>query len=386
MRNLLPCKKTNQNNCDGQTTAPTVIYEDLTEVLQRTNPNHNTGHIKHPSLEMIDVKNCHYQGSGYSMAMNAPIFLCSSSSGPDPYCSQELYNPIYEELSDAETELAHGSEDDFAEDELSLNGIETRTLQSKDRNQQSQKQLLHHHCHCYTTSLPYKWNNKDNRYEQSNNTNNSTKRSTLQCVPVNNTVNTSVRRPIVTKTADGTGYRNQNEFHEGILFDSLLQMYPHLSNDINNHQSVAMNNRTNNRNSTRSGLGLSKKLQKFTKGKRLKSCSRAQVSQQQPSLPTITMVSNDNPATMAHFCSNNHTIVRKQQQLFDNSYESVPVLEQLASFRPMPKPYSQDSAFGSDSGYSNNTNCCGMNTSGTGSSRSHNRNMKRLSQISTDLS
>ena len=52
MRNFLPCKKTNQSNCDGQTAAPTVIYEDLTEVLQRTNPNHNTGHIKHPSMEV----------------------------------------------------------------------------------------------------------------------------------------------------------------------------------------------------------------------------------------------------------------------------------------------------------------------------------------------
>lgn len=73
---------------------------------------------------MIDVKNNIHYPSGYPISQHPPVFLCSSP-GPDPYCSQDLYNPVYEELSDAETELErHGghSEDEFAEDELSLAG------------------------------------------------------------------------------------------------------------------------------------------------------------------------------------------------------------------------------------------------------------------------
>lgn len=59
-------------------------------------------------------------------------------------------------------------------------------------------------------------------------------------------------------------------------------------------------------------------------------------------------------------------------------YETVPVISHLATFRPM-KPSSRDSAFGSDSGYSNHT---------TGTSRGSNRGRRdprRLSQISADL-
>lgn len=59
-------------------------------------------------------------------------------------------------------------------------------------------------------------------------------------------------------------------------------------------------------------------------------------------------------------------------------YETVPVLGHLATFRPVPKPYSQDSAFGSDSGYSNHT-------SGTRGSSRGRRDPRRLSQLSADL-
>lgn len=62
-------------------------------------------------------------------------------------------------------------------------------------------------------------------------------------------------------------------------------------------------------------------------------------------------------------------------------YESVPVLGHLATFRPVPKPYSQDSAFGSDSGYSNHTS----GTRGSNRGRS-NRDPRRLSQLSQDIS
>lgn len=76
---------------------------------------------------MIDVKdNVHYP-SGYPISQHPPVFLCSSP-GPDPYSSQDLYNPVYEELSDADSEMVAGthSEDEFAEDELSLGDPERR--------------------------------------------------------------------------------------------------------------------------------------------------------------------------------------------------------------------------------------------------------------------
>lgn len=81
-------------------------------------------------LQMIDVKNNIHYPSGYPMSQHPPVFLCSSP-GPDPYCSQDLYNPVYEELSDADSEMtpAPHSEDEFAEDELSLAGeMERRRL------------------------------------------------------------------------------------------------------------------------------------------------------------------------------------------------------------------------------------------------------------------
>lgn len=78
-------------------------------------------------FQMIDVKNNVHYPSGYPISQHPPVFLCSSP-GPDPYSSQDLYNPVYEELSDADSELVVGthSEDDFAEDELSFGDPERR--------------------------------------------------------------------------------------------------------------------------------------------------------------------------------------------------------------------------------------------------------------------
>ncbi|KAK9875422.1 hypothetical protein WA026_007815 [Henosepilachna vigintioctopunctata] len=132
VQNFLPCKTSPQNNCDGPTGAG-VIYEDLHDVLPRSTPTHHHHHhhqYNHPAggriaptIEMIDVKNNIHYPSGYPISQQPPVFLCSSP-GPDPYCSQDLYNPVYEELSDAESDLVPPthSEDEFAEDELSLGG------------------------------------------------------------------------------------------------------------------------------------------------------------------------------------------------------------------------------------------------------------------------
>lgn len=71
---------------------------------------------------MLHSKALHYP-SGYPMTRSPPLFVCSSP-GPDPYRS---HDNVYEELgpardSDAESEIALHSDDDFAEDESSLPG------------------------------------------------------------------------------------------------------------------------------------------------------------------------------------------------------------------------------------------------------------------------
>lgn len=71
---------------------------------------------------MLHPKSIHFP-SGYPIARSPPLFVCSSP-GPDPYRSLDN---VYEELgpprdSDAESEPQPQSDDDFAEDELSVGG------------------------------------------------------------------------------------------------------------------------------------------------------------------------------------------------------------------------------------------------------------------------
>lgn len=73
-------------------------------------------------FQMLHSKVLHYP-SGYPMTRSPPLFVCSSP-GPDPYRS---HDNVYEELgpirdSDAESDVALHSDDDFAEDESSLPG------------------------------------------------------------------------------------------------------------------------------------------------------------------------------------------------------------------------------------------------------------------------
>uniref|UniRef100_A0A182W0X7 Uncharacterized protein n=1 Tax=Anopheles minimus TaxID=112268 RepID=A0A182W0X7_9DIPT len=73
-------------------------------------------------LETLHAKQIHYP-SGYPMPRSPPLFICSSP-GPDPYRS---HDNVYEELEhgpgrDTDSEPPIQSDDDFAEDELSLPG------------------------------------------------------------------------------------------------------------------------------------------------------------------------------------------------------------------------------------------------------------------------
>lgn len=230
---------------------------------------------------MIDVKNQVHYPSGYPMSQHPPVFLCSSP-GPDPYCSQDLYNPVYEELSDAESDLigAPHSEDEFAEDELSLAGeIERNGLDIAPPPYRAE-------------SLP---NRQIPRFRRPH--------EPLPPVPGNKRQRTLDRR--------------RQEFHEGMLLDALLQLYPRVG-------SVEP--------------------------------PQTQPRRQIPSITQRLQCMGQTPGP----------------------YETVPVIGHLATFRPVPKPYSQDSALGSDSGYSNHT-------SGTRSSHRGRRDPRRLSQLSADL-
>lgn len=90
---------------------------------QLHHPHHHHHYQQHPHAELLQGKSIHYP-SGYPMTRSPP-FLVSSSPGPDPYRSNDN---VYEELgpgrvdSDGESEPPLHSDDDFAEDELSLPG------------------------------------------------------------------------------------------------------------------------------------------------------------------------------------------------------------------------------------------------------------------------
>lgn len=53
---------------------------------------------------MIDVKSGANYNSGFPVLGNATVFICPPPR-PDPYSSQDLYNPVYEELSNGEWEF-----------------------------------------------------------------------------------------------------------------------------------------------------------------------------------------------------------------------------------------------------------------------------------------
>ncbi|XP_013108801.1 myb-like protein A [Stomoxys calcitrans] len=124
VQNLLPCKTPNRGpHITGTLTALTaghsVTYED---------PDAHLGHHRplvmrhHHNIEMLHTKSIHYP-SGFPMTRSPP-FLVTNSPGPDPYRSNDN---VYEELgpnrdSDGESEPPLHSDDDFAEDELSLPG------------------------------------------------------------------------------------------------------------------------------------------------------------------------------------------------------------------------------------------------------------------------
>ncbi|KAH8384013.1 hypothetical protein KR009_011723 [Drosophila setifemur] len=146
VQNLLPCKTPTRGPLNGAMplgggTLGSAhhhhhhgMYEDPDAHLGHHRPlvmhrhhqlphHHHHHHYQQHHSELLQGKSIHYP-SGYPMTRSPP-FLVSSSPGPDPYRSNDN---VYEELgpgrvdSDGESEPPLHSDDDFAEDELSLPG------------------------------------------------------------------------------------------------------------------------------------------------------------------------------------------------------------------------------------------------------------------------
>ncbi|XP_065221642.1 uncharacterized protein pxb isoform X2 [Planococcus citri] len=384
MQNFLPCKSSPQNRCDVAH-GNGLIYEDLANVGPRA--------VQQPSsIEMLDVKSHH---NSYVIS-HSPVFICSPSSRPESqycppprqehrYCSQDLYNPVYEELSngsvdrgesDAESECIREltrSDDEFAEDELSLgehhhlpavkghSGASSlqgstgndlcRDVDSSDADDRSR--FLCHRGPCLRApngrnlSLPP---NRRSRQYPSKYQNRS-----QQSLPDQKRPRSLDRRRDKTwrnKVTNNNNPAEPNEFHEGLLLDALYQMYPN----------VSMNPHTN------SGRA----------PPRLPYILPVSSNAQQPtivnpyeSVPVLNHLRQHNQRQHHH----------QQQSLYGHRHQYYPAGVGVAmrtpqdnfttTFRQQHKPMSQDS----DSGYSNNTS----GGRGSSSSRSKNETLKRIS-------
>lgn len=286
---------------------------------------------------MIDVKNGLHYATSYPISPHSPPpFLCSSP-GPDPYCSQDLYNPVYEELSDADSDViaTPHSEDEFAEDELSLGDT--------DRNLRLMAEL-----HC--PPPPYSRTGSNHQIRRDGRSLPPGYRRQQQPLPPvpGQQQNYQFRRPrsLDRRRNLPTDWKHHehSEFHEGMLLDALLQLYPRVG-------CIAPNTTT--------------------------------------TTPRIRNVSETNQQNqrLPYLISENSNILESgsmSPHQSSSTYDSQPSHNYgNTTFRPPPKPHSQDSALGSDSGYSNHT--AGTRNSASSGSNRGRRDHKRLSQLSADL-
>lgn len=146
---------------------------------------------------MIHPKALHFP-SGFPMTRSPPLFVCSSP-GPDPYRS---HDNVYEELgpprdSDVESEPPLHSDDDFAEDELSLPG--ERSFQKSSSDNTTVATIYHER----QTPVNGSTNNSNNSNNSSANSTNFIERALNE------------RNSLLSSTSSGTSTTNNENNRTG---------------------------------------------------------------------------------------------------------------------------------------------------------------------------
>ncbi|EGI66792.1 hypothetical protein G5I_04597 [Acromyrmex echinatior] len=155
------------------------------------------------------------------------VFVCSSP-GPDPYTSQDLYNPVYEELSNGD----HPETDEESE------------LNARNRLHHHH----HHHRHHHRTSSASKPASEDEFAEDELSVGEpSEARMLTSSGPTWGTCPAGGRPPRERRGRSPRSLdrrrRDKNhdmgEFHEGMLLDALLQLYPSVAGNQISRSRVA---------------------------------------------------------------------------------------------------------------------------------------------------
>ncbi|XP_052126683.1 uncharacterized protein LOC113205850 isoform X2 [Frankliniella occidentalis] len=439
MQSFLPCKTSPAPRCEAN--GNTVIYEDLTNMRPRLGlgslgpalgPRPNTRPLPLPRqgapMEMLSVDGSYPLGRLPVGLPGQPVFLMGNGRhqglGPEHAVGQEvdldLYNPVYEELSGSragsededldESDCGGGrgpgrgrrrslsrpaSEDEFAEDELSVGeadragapdtrlggshgaaaatpnggGDLARDVDSSDADDRrgflTQRVPRSHS----STSDPRRGRSLDRRRGRRHL---QQQQQQLQALQQQLKQQQQVQAGRTTAVAaDGS------DFHEGLLLDALLQMYP-------TQGAAAAHAGTH-------GARQQGRPPARGPGRGSRGPQRGQ-QQQQPPVPAVAHrlpYLLPPPAQLAHQ-SNQQAHLYESPGLV-NPYESVPVLGQLQQLQQMQQMQQHLSTFrpsashDSDSGYSNNTSGGRGSGSGHSSGRSRADPHSRLSALSDDM-
>ncbi|XP_055639892.1 uncharacterized protein DDB_G0283357 [Toxorhynchites rutilus septentrionalis] len=248
VQNFLPCKTPTRGpshhlDATGVSAAHSVTYEDP-DVHLGHHPlvlrHHH--HHHHHNMELHHPKQIHYP-SGYPMPRSPPLFICSSP-GPDPYRSNDN---VYEELEhprDTDSEPPVQSDDDFAEDELSLPGDRSFHKSSSDGG--TTVATIYHDRSASSNGGTNSGNNTDQYMERSRTERNSLLSSSSS--GNDNNLRQSAGASGSNGNASNVNNRNSNSSTECTSSASG-------NNNSNSNNSHSNNNNGNNNNST-SAAGL----------------------------------------------------------------------------------------------------------------------------------
>ncbi|XP_070504542.1 myb-like protein D, partial [Chironomus tepperi] len=238
VQNFLPCKTPSRNALD-----PSVI--PVGQSLTYEDPDMHLGHHRplvmrqHPlNAEMLHSKGIHYPG-GYPIQGTPPLFICSSP-GPEPYRSNDN---VYEELEHRGNNRYQNcdrqmhSDEDFAEDELSLPG--DRSLNKSSSENTTVATIYQEHGAGSTSS-----NNGNETSAIYMERNRLERNSLLSSASSNDNSNnnfSNVMRPNM-KNSSSTNESNSRRMHHHNLYHNTLNSQ---NNDKNGNNNVNNNSNSN---------------------------------------------------------------------------------------------------------------------------------------------